>query len=113
MKRARAILNIRPHLGPERVVGDVQNGEPLTSSPSTVKRLKRKSRDARHPAPPPPPRPVWRFYERRHPHRLWHGDFMDKITLTDTQQPAHHFTFHHNFSPASVFLHPLLHPHQP
>jgi hypothetical protein len=56
MKRARSILKIRPHLGPERVVWDLQNGEQLKISTSTVKRLKRKSRDALHPAP----RPSWR-----------------------------------------------------
>ncbi len=39
-----------------------------------------------------PPPPVWRFYERHHPHSLWHGDFMDKITLTDTQEQAHQLT---------------------
>ena len=29
MKRARYILTLRPHLGPERVVWDLQNGEQL------------------------------------------------------------------------------------
>ncbi|HZC02863.1 MAG TPA: hypothetical protein VE844_16370, partial [Gammaproteobacteria bacterium] len=41
LKRARYCLKLRPHLGPERVVWDVQNGEPLQISASTVKRLKR------------------------------------------------------------------------
>src|SRR5262249_20741788 len=36
MKRARDIRTLRPHLGPERVAWDVQNGEHLTLSPSTV-----------------------------------------------------------------------------
>ena len=36
MHRARHILKLRPHLGPERVVWDVQNGEHLTTSTSTV-----------------------------------------------------------------------------
>ncbi len=30
MKRARYILTLRPHLGPERVVWDLHNGEQLT-----------------------------------------------------------------------------------
>jgi Helix-turn-helix domain len=55
MKRARYLLKLRPHLGPERVVGDLRNGEPLEISASTLKRLKRKTHEALHPAPPPPP----------------------------------------------------------
>jgi transposase InsO family protein len=103
MKRARYLLTLRPHLGPERVVWDLQNGEQLQISTSTIKRLKRKMHEALHPAPPPPSPPVWRFYERRHPHSLWHGDFMDKITLTDTQQVAHQFTLQDDYSRGYVF----------
>jgi hypothetical protein len=33
MKRARNILKMRPHLGPEHVVWDLQNHEQLTSAP--------------------------------------------------------------------------------
>ena len=77
---------------------DVQNGEQLQISSSTIKRLKRKMHEALHPASPPPSPPVWRFYERRHPHSLWHGDFMDKITLTDTQQVAHQLTLQDDYS---------------
>jgi transposase InsO family protein len=102
-KRARYILTLRPHLGPERVVWDVQNGEQLTISTSTVKRLKRKMHEVLHPAPPPPLPPVWRFYERRHPHSLWHGDFMDKITLTDSKKTAHQFTLQDDYSRGYVF----------
>jgi transposase InsO family protein len=103
MKRARYCLTLRPHLGPERVVWDVQNGAQLQISSSTIKRLKRKMHEALHPAPPPPSPPVWRFYERRHPHSLWHGDFMDKITLTDSQQVAHQFTLQDDYSRGYVF----------
>jgi transposase InsO family protein len=103
IKRARYLLKMRPHLGPKRVVWDLQNYEQLAISASTVKRLKRRIHDALHPAPVPPPPPVWRFYERRHPHSLWHGDFMDKITLTDTRQVAHQLTFQDDYSRAYVF----------
>ena len=104
MKRARHILMLRPHLGPERVVWDVQNGEHLTISASTVKRLKRKLHNALHPVPPPPPPPVWRFYERRHPHRLWHGDYMKKIKLADgSGQTAFQLTFQDDYSRGYVF----------
>ncbi len=103
MKRARYCLKLRPHLGPERVVWDLRNGEQLEISTSTIKRLKRKIRDTLHPAPPRRPSPVWRFYERQHPHSLWHVDFMDKITLTDTQQVAHQLTLQDDYSRGYVF----------
>jgi transposase InsO family protein len=102
-KRAESPLKVRPHLGPERVVWDLQNRELLQISTSTIKRLKRKNHHALHPAPPQPPTPVWRFYERRHPHRLWHGDFMGKITLTDTKQVAHQLTLQVDYSRGYVF----------
>ncbi|HEX2279188.1 MAG TPA: DDE-type integrase/transposase/recombinase, partial [Candidatus Tectomicrobia bacterium] len=103
MTRAHYLLTLRPHLGPERVVWDVQNGEQLAISTSTVKRLKRKIHNTLHPAPPKPPPPVWRFYERQHPHRLWHADFMDKITLTDTKAQAHQLTLQDDYSRGYVF----------
>jgi transposase InsO family protein len=102
-KRAESPLKVRPHLGPERVVWDLQNRELLQISTSTIKRLKRKNHHALHLAPPQPPTPVWRFYERRHPHRLWHGDFMGKITLTDTKQVAHQLTLQVDYSRGYVF----------
>jgi hypothetical protein len=108
MQRAHYILTLRPHLGPERVVWDVQNGEQLAISISTVKRLKRKIHDTLHPAPPKPPPPAWRFYERQHPHSLWHADFMDKITLTDTQEQAHQLTLQDDYSRGYVFCDLLL-----
>ncbi|MGH8065902.1 MAG: helix-turn-helix domain-containing protein [Candidatus Entotheonellia bacterium] len=78
MQRADELLHEKPHLGPERIAWDLQNGEHLTISPATIKRLKRKIHEAKYPPPPPP---VWRFYERHHPHSLWHGDFLEKVTL--------------------------------
>jgi transposase InsO family protein len=103
MKRARYCLKLRPHLGPERVVWDLQNAAQLRISTSTIKRLKRKTHAALHPAPPPSSPAVWRRYERRHPHSLWHGDFMDKITLIETQQVAHQFTLQDDYSRGYVF----------
>jgi transposase InsO family protein len=103
LKRVRYLLKLRPHLGPERVVWDVQNGEQLQISTSTIKRLKRQMHEALHPASPPPSPPVWRFYERRHPHSLWHADFMDKITLTDTKEQAHQLTLQDDYSRGYVF----------
>jgi transposase InsO family protein len=103
MKRARYLLTLRPHLGSERVVWDLRNGAQLEISTSTGKRLKRQMHADRHPAPPMRPSPVGRFYERRHPHSLWHADFMDKITLTDTQQVAHQLTLQDDYSRGYVF----------
>ena len=108
LKRVRYLLKLRPHLGPERVVWDLRNSEQLEISASMVKRLKRKMHDALHPAPPPPPPPVWQFYERRHPHSLWHADFMDKITLSDTKERAHQLTLQDDYSRGYVFCDLLL-----
>jgi transposase InsO family protein len=85
------------------VVWDVQNGEQLQISASMVKRLKRQMHEALHPAPPAPPPLAWRFYERQHPHSLWHADFMDKITLTDTREQAHQLTLQDDYSRGYVF----------
>ncbi len=82
IRRARQVIKEKPHLGPERIAWDLQNGENITISPASVKRLK----SAMH---PPEPKPVWTFYERHHPHSLWHGDFMEKIALTNTWPVAH------------------------
>jgi transposase InsO family protein len=104
MPHARYRLTLRPHLGPERVVWDVQNGEHLTISTSTVKRLKRKMYEALHPTPLPSPPPLWRDYERHHAHSLWHGDYMKKINLADGSGPtAFQLTFQDDYSRGYVF----------
>jgi hypothetical protein len=63
------------------------------------------AQDARCPASalPTPPPPMWRFYERHHPHSLWHADFMDKITLTDTKEQVHQLTLQDDYSRGYVF----------
>jgi hypothetical protein len=38
------------------------------------------------------PSPVWRFYERRHPHSLWHGDYLEKVILMNLDQTAYPLT---------------------
>src|SRR5262245_50884839 len=60
----------------------------------------------------PPPPPVWRFYERQHPHRLWHTDFMGKITLTDTKAQAHQLTLRDDDSRGYVCCDLLLDHHR-
>jgi transposase InsO family protein len=100
-KRARETVRDKPRLGPERLAWDLQNGEGLRISPSTLKRLKKKMRLEF--IPPKPPKPVWRFYERQHPHSLWHGDFLEKITLADCDQTAYHFALLDDYSRGYVF----------
>jgi transposase InsO family protein len=107
VQRAASLIQARPHLGPERIAWDLQNGEDLTISPSTVKRLKRTRHEAMYPPPPPP---VWRFYERYHPPSLWHGDFLEKVTLTDLDCTAYQLTLMDDYSRGYVFCDLFLDP---
>ena len=100
IQRTQQLIKEKLYLGPERIAWDLQNGEHLQISPSSVKRIKRKMRDALDPPQPPP---VWRFYERHHPHSLWHGDFMEKVTLTDTYETAYQLSLLDDYSRGYVF----------
>ncbi len=106
-RRARQVIKQKPHLGPERIAWDLQNGEHMQISPSSVKRLKR----AMH---PPEPKPTWRFYERHHPHSLWHGDFMEKVSLTGTMpvQYAYQLALLDDYSRGYVFCDLFVNPDQ-
>ncbi len=105
--RAAPLIQVKWHLGPERIAWDLQNGEHLTISPSTVKRLKRTIHEALYPPPPPP---VWRFYERHHPHSLWHGGFLEKVPLTDLDRTAYQLTLMDDYSRGDVFCDLFLEP---
>jgi hypothetical protein len=98
--RAAQMIHARWHLGPERIAWNLQNGEDLQISPSTIKRLKRTIREVMYPPPPPL---VWQFYERHHPHSLWHGDFLEKVTLTDLDRTAYQLTLMDDYSRGHVF----------
>jgi hypothetical protein len=63
----RKTIEAKLYLGPYRLAWDLQNRYGMRISPSTVRRVKRVILDERHPPPAPP---VWRFYERHHPHSL-------------------------------------------
>jgi transposase InsO family protein len=106
-EQAAHMIKEKWHLGPERIAWDLQNGADLRISPSTIKRLKRGIYDAEHPAPPPP---AWRFYERRHPHSLWHGDFLEKVTLTDLDRTAYQLTLMDDYSRGYVYCDLFLEP---
>jgi hypothetical protein len=56
------------------------------------------------------PRPVWRRYERQHPPSLWHGDFLEKVTLPDLDQTAYQLTLQDDYSRGYVFCDLVLHP---
>ena len=87
-------------LGGDRLAWDLQNRYGISISPSTTKRIKRQILTEMN---PPPPKPKWRFYERNHPHRLWHGDLMEKVTLTDEDRTAYQLTLSDDYSRAYVF----------
>jgi transposase InsO family protein len=78
-------------------------------SPSSVRRVKRAILNERY---PPPVTPVWRFYERNHPHSLWHGDFFEKVTLTDEDRTAYQLALMDDYSRAYVYCDLLREPIQ-
>lgn len=96
----REMVKSRLHLGPYRLAWDLQNQHKLQISPSTIRRVKRAIIDERNPRPAPV---VWRFYERKHPHSLWHGDFFEKVTLTDEDRTAYQLTLLDDYSRAYVY----------
>jgi transposase InsO family protein len=88
------------YLGPDRLAWDVQTQHGLQVSPCPTRRVKRAILDALHPRPAPA---VWRCYERTPPPRLWHGDFFEKVTLTDEDRTAYHLTLMDAYSRAYVY----------
>lgn len=98
--RIRQKIKEKLFLGGERLAWDIQNQSGIKISPSTAKRIKRQILFEMN---PPPPKPKWHFYERNHPHRLWHGDLMEKVTLTDEDRTAFQLTLSDDYSRAYVF----------
>jgi transposase InsO family protein len=88
------------HLGPYRLAWDLQNQHRMRISPATIRRVKRAILDERDPRSAPV---VRRFYERKHPHSLWHGDFFEKVTLTDEDRTAYQLTLLDDYSRAYVY----------
>ena len=92
---------IKTHLGPYRLAWDLQNARHgLNLSPSTIRRVKRplsKMKLSPHPVPA-----VWQLRAPT-PHSLWHGDLMEKVTLTDEDRTAYQLTLQDDYSRAYVF----------
>ena len=105
----RGTVEAKLYLGPYRLAWDLQNQYGQRISPSTVRRVKRAILRERHPPPAPP---AWRFYERKHSHSLWHGDFFEKVTLTDEDRTAYQLTLMDDYSRAYVYCDLLREPAQ-
>jgi hypothetical protein len=45
----------------------------------------------------------WKRYERKHPHSLWHGDLLEKVTLTDEDRTTYQLTWLDDYSRTYVF----------
>jgi transposase InsO family protein len=86
--------------GVSRLAWDLRNRDHLIVSHATITRCKQAMQAVQHPPVPPP---VWRFYERHPPHSLWHGDFMEKVVLSDSGQRAYQLTLLDDYSRAYVF----------
>lgn len=96
----RQYIKGKMFLGGERLAWDIRNQYGISISPSTAKRIKQ---SILREISPPPKKPNWRFYQRNHPHRLWHGDLMEKVTLTDEDRTAFQLTLLDDYSRAYVF----------
>jgi len=96
----RQTIKDKMFLGGERLAWDICNRYGIIVSPSTTKRIKQ---SILREINPPPPKPNWQFYQRNHPHRLWHGDLMEKVTLTDEDRTAFQLTLLDDYSRAYVF----------
>jgi transposase InsO family protein len=109
--QARHLIGSKAELGPHRLAWDLRNAHGIHMSPTTMKRLKRAVRIATDPSPiaipvpvlAPPPDPNWLFYERKHPHSLWHGDCLEKVLLADTARYSYHLAFLDDYSRGYVF----------
>ncbi|MDQ3685638.1 MAG: DDE-type integrase/transposase/recombinase [Acidobacteriota bacterium] len=96
----RASVRDKLYLGPLRLTWDLRNQHGLQISASTVGRTKQAILAEMNPRPAPV---EWRRYERKHPHSLWHGDLLEKVTLTYEDRTAYQLTLLDDYSRAYVF----------
>ena len=107
-REVRNLLHEKFYLGPDRLAWDLLNSKGIRISPSTFKlRKKQWGELGKFFAPPAP---AWRFYERHHAHSLWHGDFLEKVTLSDTDQTAYQLALMDDYSRGYVFCDLFLNP---
>jgi transposase InsO family protein len=99
-RQARQAIRNAPHLGARRLSWDLQNRDHLRLGHATITRLKQAMYAETH---PPTPKPVWQFYERHHPHSLWHADYLEKVVLSDSGKRAYQLTLLDDYSRAYVF----------
>ena len=97
----RATVRAKLFLGPLRLQWEICNQHGITVGQSTVQRVKVRILNERKPKPPVPL--PCRRYERKHPHSLWHGDLLEKVTLTDEDVTAYQLTLLDDYSRAYVF----------
>ena len=72
-QRIKKFMLEKSHLGGLRLSWDIANILKITVSPATLLRR----RNAMQPKTVPAVEIIhWRYYERKHPHSLWHGDIM-------------------------------------
>jgi transposase InsO family protein len=103
--QARHLIVSKAERGPHRLAWDLRNAQGITMSPTTMKRLKRAVRLETDLSPVAPLAPTanWLFYERKHPHSLWHGDCLEKVILADTERQSSHLAFLDDYSRGYVF----------
>ncbi|MGB3222964.1 MAG: DDE-type integrase/transposase/recombinase [Desulforhopalus sp.] len=109
-RELRTLLHEKLYLGPDRLAWDLWNSKGIWVSPSTFKRRKKKWLNLVNLFKPARPAQTWLFYERQHPHSLWHGDFLEKVTLSDTGQTAYHLALMDDYSRGYVFCDLFLNP---
>lgn len=99
-QEARQLIEAKPWLGPERLAWELRNVGQMQSSPATLKRMKHAMQQEQT---PPTPSPKWRFYERHHPHSLWHGDCLEKVFAQATGRQLYQMTLLDDYSRGYVF----------
>jgi transposase InsO family protein len=99
-QEARRLIAAKPELGPERLAWELQHVAHMPISPATIKRMKHARQQVQT---PPRPRPQWRFYERHHPHSLWHGDCLEKVFDQATGRQLYQMTLLDDYSRGYVF----------
>jgi transposase-like protein len=77
---ARRLIEVKPWLGPERLAWELM--QYAMQQEQT----------------PPTPSPRWRFYERPHPHSLWHGDCLEKVFDQATGRQLYQVTLLDDYS---------------